>query len=152
MTNIALLHSMVSAYDRHAFTHNYIFGFVDRKNVYMVKADHSVLPYVVKLDQASRGAGFSIRFKPDKSQKELLKSFGFELLCSEAYLKELVANSIYNEGEIFEKLVTEKYGQVWTKDHVPFTDDGDLTVDGTVWQIKYNKATFASEKQLAKLG
>ena len=58
--------------------------------------------------------------------------------------------SKYNRGEIFEKLVTEFYGQKWEKDNVPFTDDGDLTVNGIAYQIKFQKATFTSEKQLAR--
>jgi hypothetical protein len=52
---------------------------------------------------------------------------------------------------VFEKLVTEYYGQQWTKDNVPFTEDGDLTVDGIAYQIKYDRATFCNEKSLANL-
>lgn len=59
-------------------------------------------------------------------------------------------DSKYNRGEIFEKMVTELNGQEWEKDNVPFTDDGDLTVDGIAYQIKFEKATFTSEKQLAR--
>ena len=54
-------------------------------------------------------------------------------------------------GEVFEKMETEKAGQTWTKDNVPFTIDGDLTVDGIAYQIKYEGATFTNEKTLAKL-
>ena len=72
-------------------------------------------------------------------------------LCSEAYFTDLVETSKYNNGEIFEKLVTEHFGQIWEKDNVPFTEDGDLTVDGTAYQIKFQKATFCNEKSLANL-
>ena len=41
---------------------------------------------------------------------------------------------------------------LWEKDNVPFTKDGDLTVDGVAYQIKYQKATFCNEKSLANLG
>ena len=48
-------------------------------------------------------------------------------------------------------MVTEAYGQEWKKDNVPFTDDGDLTVDDVAYQIKYEKATFTNEKSLTKM-
>ena len=63
----------------------------------------------------------------------------------------MVKNSKYNKGEIFEKLMTEHYGQTWVKDSVPFTKDGDLTVDGVAYQIKYESATFTNEKTLMNL-
>jgi hypothetical protein len=53
---------------------------------------------------------------------------------------------------VFEKLITEHYGQTWKKDSVPFTEDGDITVDGIAYQIKFVNATFASEKTLKNCG
>ena len=47
--------------------------------------------------------------------------------------------------------MTESFGQVWEKDNVPFTEDGDLTVNGIAYQIKFEKATFTNEKTLARL-
>ena len=72
-------------------------------------------------------------------------------LCSTLYFNELVANTKYNRGEIAEKLVTEYMGQEWKKDNVPFTEDGDITIDGVAYQIKFEKATFTNEKALANL-
>ena len=77
---------------------------------------------------------------------------GAEPMMDEASFEAMVKGSKYNRGEIFEKLTTEAAGQKWVKDNVPFTEDGDLTVNGTKYQIKYNKATFANEKSLAGLG
>ena len=105
----------------------------------------------VKLDKASRGAGYSIRFKPNKSDKINLLAKGAKVLCSVEYFEELVKNSKYNKGEIIEKLVTEYYGQEWEKDNVPFTDDGDLTVNNIAYQIKFERATFINEKQIARM-
>ena len=48
-------------------------------------------------------------------------------------------------------MVTEFYGQTWEKDNVPFTEDGDITVDGIAYQIKFEKATFTNEKTLARM-
>ena len=42
-------------------------------------------------------------------------------------------------------------GQEWTKDNVPFTEDGDLTVDGVAYQLKFEKATFITEGQMMRM-
>ena len=76
---------------------------------------------------------------------------GAEVLCSEKFFNEQVASSKYNRGEIFEKLVTEHYGQVWVKDNIPFTEQGDINVNGVEIQIKFEKATFINEAQMERM-
>lgn len=150
-TNVALFRKMVKFYNSKAFTHFYIFGFRFNGNIWLVKVTSEILETALILDKASRGAGYALRFKPNRAVKSYLLSCGAEVLCSEKLFDELCESSIYNKGEIFEKLVTEMYGQIWEKDNVPFTDDGDLTVDGTAWQIKFEKATFINEKQMMRM-
>ena len=120
-------------------------------NIYMIKAKSDVLAHVLKLDKASRGNGYALRFKPNNSIKTLLISMGAEILCSAEMFATLCNESKYNKGEIFEKLVTERFGQTWEKDSVPFTDDGDLTVDGIAYQIKFESASFINEKQMMRM-
>jgi hypothetical protein len=119
--------------------------------VYMVETTAEVMPYILKLDKASRGAGYSLRFCPTKEQKAFLLTKGAKVLCSKEFFEISVKESKYNKGEIFEKMVTESYKQEWTKDNVPFTEDGDLTVNGIAYQIKFEKATFTNEKTLARM-
>ena len=149
--NTTIFTKMVNEYNRLSFTHNYIFGFIDNDVVYAVFTTSKVLPFVLTLDKASRGYGYSIRFNPNKAQKEYLKTFKLVPMCSAEYFNFVVKESKYNKGEIFEKMVTEMFNQEWIKDNVPFTVDGDITVDGTAFQIKFQKATFTNEKQLARL-
>lgn len=149
--NTTLFNHLINEYNRLAYTHEYIFGFAYKGNVYSVKTNAEVLPYILKLDKASRGAGYSIRFKPTNEQKLYLIAKGAEVVCSEKYFLETVANEKGNKGEIFEKMETEKVGQIWKKDNVPFTKDDDLTVNGVAYQIKYQGATFTNEKTLANL-
>lgn len=151
MTNTTLFQMLIDAYCALAYTHEYIYGFIYKNMVYMAKADASIMPYVLKLDKASRGAGYSLRFCPNTAQKLFLMAHGAKPLCSKKFFDETFANCIYNRGEVFEKMVTEHFGQEWKKDNVPFTDDGDLTVDGIAYQIKFEKATFINEKQLARM-
>ena len=150
MKNNNLFRDMIERYNNAAFTHEYIYGFTFKGNVYMSKANADVMPYVLKLDAASRGAGYALRFCPNNEQKMVLLTSA-KILCSEKYFNETCNNSKYNKGEIFEKLVTEYFGQVWEKDNVPFTDAGDIEVNGIAYQIKFQKATFCNEKSLANL-
>lgn len=149
-TNTALHMSLINRYEAVSFAHDYIWGFEYKGNVYMAITDASVLPFVTCLDKASRGAGYALRFCPNAQQKLALMP-NTELLCSKTYFEETVASCKYNKGEVFEKMVTERFGQVWEKDNVPFTEDGDITVKGIAYQIKFQKATFCNEKSLANL-
>lgn len=150
MTNTALFATMINRYNEISFTHNYIWGFTYKHNVYMAITTSEVMPLVCKLDKTSRGAGYALRFCPTTDQKLVLMPSA-TLLCSEKFFNEQVAESKYNNGEIFEKMVTEYFGQVWVKDNIPFTEAGDIETDGVAYQIKYQKATFCNEKSLANL-
>lgn len=151
MMNTALFQMMIDKYNELSYTHNYIFGFYFQNNVYMVEATSEILPYILKLDKASRGQGYSIRFSPNNAQKAVLLAKGAQVICSKEFFETSVKESKYNKGEIFEKMVTESFGQEWEKDNVPFTEDGDLTTNGIAYQIKFEKATFTNEKTLAKM-
>ena len=147
--------TMVKRYNDAAATHNYIFGFVWKKVVYVVRVMGATAERLMTwtcMDYDSRSKTASLRFKPTNAQKALLMALGAEPMMAEADFEAMVKASKYNRGEIFEKLTTEAAGQEWVKDNVPFTEDGDLTVNGIKYQIKYNKATFANEKSLAGLG
>ena len=146
-----IFETLVRFYISRAFTNNYIIVFTFEGVVYMAKAEDEIFRLGVKLDKASRGAGYSIRFKPTKADKLVFIANGAVALCSEKFFKETAENSKYNKGEIAEKIVTEYFEQVWEKDNVPFTEDGDLTVNGIAYQIKFEKATFINEKQMMKM-
>lgn len=149
--NTTIFKSLIDNYNALSYTHEYMFGYADNGTIYCAIGTANDLPYICTLDSASRGAGFALRYKPNKVQKAYMRVLPTFALCSKEYFDTCVANSKYNTGEIFEKLVTEWYGQTWTKDNVPFTEDGDLTVDGIAYQIKYEKATFINEKTLARM-
>lgn len=150
--NNALLLTMIDLYNKLAYTHNYVFGFEYDGNIYYVITDNSHLDLILTLDKASRGAGMALRFKPTKRIKKLLFTlYNPTLICSTEYFNEMVENSKYNKGEIFEKLYTEINGQKWEKDNKKFTEDGDITINEISYQIKYEKATFTNEKTLINL-
>ena len=151
MKNTEIKRTLIQFYNKHAFTHRYILGFRYKGNIYFVEVTGNELVFVTSLDKASRGAGYALRFKPNREIKEHLLALGAEVLCSELYFDETVEASKYNKGEVFEKMITELNGQEWEKDNVPFTEDGDLTVDGVAYQLKFEKATFINEKQMMRM-
>ena len=138
-------------YNSMAFTDQYIMGYRFADMVYMTICNACIVDAVTCLDSASRGAGYALRFKPNKAQKAVLMAENMTPICSVKFFDDMVKESKYNKGEIFEKLVTEFFGQVWEKDSVPFTEAGDIEVDGVAYQIKYESATFTNEKTLARL-
>jgi hypothetical protein len=149
--NTTIFDYLLTEYNNLAYTHNYILGFELKGVVYAVNVTAEILPLVTKLDKASRGAGYALRFKPTIAQKLMLVAKGAYILGSAEWFKQEVASNNYNIGENFERIITERAGQTWTKNSVPFTIDGDLTVDGVAYQIKYQGATFTNEKTLARL-
>lgn len=151
MTNFSLKKALWNSYEKLAYTDKYILGFKYAGNIYITYRESLETSDFVKLDNAGRGQGYSIRFKPSKAEKiHLLKNAS--VLCSADYFLELVATSKYNKGEIFEKLVTETEAHTeWKKDNVPFTEAGDVEINGTPYQIKFEKATFCNEKSIMNL-
>ena len=150
MKNNELKATILAFYNKRSAAHAYIMGFRFNGSIYFVVVRAQMLDHLTKLDKASRGAGYSLRFKPNKAQKNLMMSFDAKVLCSEKFFDELVEMSKYNRGEIFEKLITEYFGQTWVKDNIPYTEAGDIEVNGTAYQIKFEKATFITEAQMMK--
>ena len=160
MENVVVKKMLQDGYNKVAFTDKYILGWTLKHVIYFTICDRELVDWVTCLDKASRGAGYALRFKPNTDQKYMLMANGAEVLCSEKmfdeYLEETYINEKgkevhYNRGEVFERLITEKAGQVWTKDNVPFTMAGDIEWNGVAYQIKFEKATFTNEKSLMNL-
>lgn len=156
MNNTALHASMAKRYTNASATHDYIFTFKYGQNrwlLFLRDVDADKLQTLTKLDRASRGAGMALRFKPTNADKIALVAMGAQVLCSEAYFNDVFASVKYNQGEVMEMLVTEQvFGQVWHKDSVPFTVDGDINANGVKWQHKHEGATFCNERTLHNLG
>jgi hypothetical protein len=150
MTNTALFMNLINQYNAVAFTHKYIWGFEYKSNIYMAMTDKSVLPFVTCLDKASRGAGYALRFRPSVQQKLVLMP-NAKILCSKKFFEQQVKENKYNRGEIFEKIITEHFNQIWEKNNTPFTKSGDININGIAYQIKFEKATFTNEKILARM-
>ena len=155
MKNPTIYRMQCETYTAKAYTHNYIFTFCFAGNFYALTLKNvsaEMLMTMCKQDKASRGAGFSVRFKPTNREKIALVNMGAKVICSVEFFNSECASNKYNKGENAEKMVTEQmFGQPWVKDSVPFTVAGDIEANGCSYQHKHEGATFCNEKTLASL-
>ena len=137
--------TMMKHYRTNSAADAYILGFVEDKMLYMVEVAE-IKPRFLTVEQASRNQGENLRLRIRKNLKKQLMRKNPVCLGSANLLNE----KKYNKGEIFEKLVTEYFGQTWVKDNVPFWVQGDIEINGKQIQIKLDSATLMNTKQIAK--
>ena len=138
--------TMINHYRNHSAADSYIVGFVYDKNLYFVKMAE-IAPRFLSVEVASRNQGENLRLRLKKSHRASLMKKNPVCLGS----ADMLVADKYNKGEIFEKAVTEYYGQTWEKDTVPFWVQGDINLNGEEVQIKLDSATLMNTKQIAKL-
>lgn len=136
---------MFDYYEKFNKAEKYIIGFAYKHKVYMLMVDH-LDPIMVTMETASKNQGESLRFRPHTADKVAMLE---NAICVGS--DEIVLDEKYNKGEMFEKVVTEYYGQVWVKDNIPFHKAGDINVNGVEIQIKYERAALCTTKTLEKL-
>lgn len=138
--------NMIKTYRQYSAADNYILGFIYEKMLYMVRVAE-IMPRYLNVEEASRNQGENLRLRLKKAHKAQLMKKAPICLGSADCLND----SKYNKGEIFEKLVTEYYGQTWTKDNIPFYIQGDININGEEVQIKLDSATLMNTKQIKNI-
>lgn len=151
MTDVTIHLNLANAYHANAYTNDYIFCFILDYKFYAVKMenmDAATLVAISNVDRTSskRGGYASLRFRPTNAIKRAIVEMGNVVYkCTAANFKAECESNKYNKGENAERLVTEHvFGETWVKDSVPFTDGADVSH----YQIKFQGATFATERQL----
>ena len=138
----------INNYKATSAAHAYIIGFIVKTLVYCLTLTE--LPdWMFKDDRegTSHGGALKLRFNPTKNDKYvMIHTMGAEVVGT----VDEVLTGRKNKGEAWEKYLTEKAGQTWKKDSVPYYLDGDLTVDGIKYQIKFESASFANENTIQK--
>jgi hypothetical protein len=136
---------MINTYRKYSAADNYILGFVYDKMLYMVRVAE-IMPRYLNVEAASRNQGENLRLRLKKAHKaQLMRKAPICLGSADSLISDK-----YNKGEIFEKMVTEYYGQEWKKDTVPFWVQGDINLNGEEVQIKLDGATLVNTKQIEK--
>jgi len=142
--------TMIRNYRKFSAADAYIIGFVYKHELYTIAVDE-IAPRFIKVERASskNGGGLKIQFRLNNQHKQCLIKKGAEKVGDE----NLVYNSEYkNKGVAFEALVSEKNNIPYRgKDSVPFYIDGDLTINGVSYQIKFEGAQIVEERTLKKL-
>lgn len=136
--------TMIREYRKLDASDKYILGLVIDHMVYAVIVDR-LFPRYMTYEQASRNQGHNLRLRIKAGYRRQLLNRGAWVLGDESILK-----GEWNRGEMFEKAVTEYYGQHWEKDTLSFADGSDLIVDGIGYQIKLDTATIVNEKTLIR--
>lgn len=151
MTDVTIHLNLANAYHANAYTNDYIFCFVLDYKFYAVKMENmdvTTLVAISNVDRTSskRGGYAALRFRPTNAIKRAIVEMGNVVYkCTAANFKAECESNKYNKGENAERLVTEHvFGEKWVKDSVPFTDGADVSH----YQIKFQGATFATERQL----
>lgn len=139
--------NLLNAYNATSAAAAYILGFILNNMVYMVTLEH--LPeWLIGLDRESKshGGAQKLRIRMTAINKRKLMNMNAAYIGT---VQEVLA-SRKNKGEAFEKWITEKSGQNWVKDSVPYYMDGDITINGIKYQIKFDNASLANENTINK--
>lgn len=149
--------NMIRYYRKFSAAERYILGFVENHIVYMVEVDE-IMPRFLTVEQASRNQGENLRLRIRKAHKaELMKHNAIalgkdtDLVDSIGHLNNKGKMAYWNKGEMFEKMVTEYFGQIWEKDTVGFWVQGDINLNGVEVQIKLADATLMDTNKMHKL-
>ena len=136
---------MLTHYEKFNKAEKYIIGFSHKGRVYMQMVEN-LNPDMITLEHASKNQGQSLRFRPKAEHKAemLLKAVCIGTL-------EMLIDEKYNKGDMFEKVVAERYGKEWKKDCTPFHKAGDLNINGIEIQVKFEKAALCTSKTLERL-
>lgn len=123
----------------------YIIGITYHETIYELVIDE-IPDFCFKDDHESKshGGAAKIRFRLTKDEKRVILQMGAVPVGT---VDEILTGR-KNKGEAWEKYQTEKAGQEWHKDSVPYYMDGDLTVNGIKYQIKFEDASFANENTI----
>ena len=138
--------TMIKHYRSNSAADSYIIGYAYQGCIYFNEVKE-IMPRYLSVEEASRNQGQNLRLRLKKAHRKELFQGESWILCRE---EDLVSDK-YNRGEIFEKLITEYFGQEWEKDTVPFWEQGDIRLNGKEVQIKLDTATLTSTKQIARL-
>ena len=139
--------NLLNAYKATTAAMAYIIGFLMNDKVYTIYLND--LPeWLIGLDResTSHGGAKKLRIRMTAIARRRLMNMGAAYIGT---VNEVLA-SRKNKGEAFEQWVTENAGQEWHKDSVPYYIDGDITINGTKYQIKFESASLANENTINK--
>ena len=142
-----MMNLLIAAYIALTAAHEYWFGFTLNHKVYVVTGmTFADLRPFLKIEKAAASKGGHSKIRIKARVGELA-----ELLPRATLLgrEEILTDEKWNTGIKFEQIVTEQIaGQEWVRDSVPFWVAGDIELNGTQIQVKFNGAELTNEKTI----
>lgn len=160
-----LRHELVSFYRSNAGTHEYmiVYSYVNKMFIACVNDERTdFLERATRVDRManSRGGWATLRMARKMELLKVLESCAYETIDMEMSVEEfeaLAKDSEYtgskqvNRGNAAERWITEELaGQTWVKDSVSFDKQGDVVVNGIDYQVKFENATFTTERAMVR--
>ena len=143
---VAYCEEMREFYNKTSFTHDYLVGWAEEKNVFATFITWETFSrLLLKNDRAasSKGGMLKIRVRMDTKARTILKKTAFIV----GAIDELTQDKKHNRGENFERMVTEKLcGITWEKDSIPYYKAGDIEYKGKPIQVKFDGAELTNAK------
>lgn len=127
----------------------YILGFIYKKMLYMIAVDEIMPRYMaIKRASSKSGGGEKLQFVLNNALKEQLIRKGAMCIGSADMVTEVEGN----KGVSFERLVYKLNGQTpRDRDSVGFWKCGDININGTEYQVKFEGAQIVSFRTLHNL-
>ncbi len=147
--------ALINAYLKNAACHHYILACISHSKVYAAFTDERAVVKGAYLDKTADGVA-CIRYKGTAAQdaaKEYAEKFEFIGFKKTVHARAISINvENPNDGDAFESLLFEKYGQPWKySGNKPFWEGPDIEIDGVGYQIKYIGGTYINEHTLERL-
>lgn len=141
--------TMIKNYRKYTAANGYIFVFTFQHKLYFVKTAEIMPRWINEsYNSSSSGGGRKIVFYLPVKDKERFVKKGAICLGSDSLLKETPYN---NKGRASEYIIFNYFGiEGYTPDTIPFYEDGDITIDGIKFQIKFQSSSIVNEKTLEK--
>lgn len=146
-----MMNWMTETYHKNSASDEYWFGFILSGLLYVVCGmTFEDLSKYFRMDRASSAKGGFLKIRIRATSSELKDLLPKAVLLGSA---DLLMDDRYNRGEMFEKIITERYtNEEWVKDSVPFFAAPDAVIEGRRVQIKLNQAELTNEKILRRYG
>lgn len=139
-------------YNEKKATNIYLLGFKFKGNVYY-GFFNEILDCWCNYSDTVNHEDKAIKFQPQtsKHKKNMVKEMNF--LMTEKEFEKEVKSSKYNRGDIFEKIMFEKFiGKgTWIKNSVPFDKGSDIEFSGMRISVKFDDATICTKSYIEKI-
>ena len=154
MTTTERATEILNAYHKNSAADTYLVGFLYGKtDLYAVELTFTELTKYLRETKTSskRGACLQIRISIKVEEKALLIYSGKAEKVGTA--EDLKADEKYNKGDNFEKLMLERLtSETWHKNSTAFWKAGDISLNGTEIQVKFDGGELTNEKTMVRNG